>query len=148
MLGSRWVVAAALLSLTGGVAETAASAAEPLVSIRALRTRVFVLRKGDPEVVQTGQLSDTVTRDRLIVLFLGTGAAKLTVADADQTGDTINLTGELLTVFPMVFDVSATSPDAIGQNLLVTRWGILLADVGYTSIVNSVPATYFFKLKF
>jgi hypothetical protein len=124
------------------------SAAGAALSIRALRTRIYVLRPGDPEIVQTGQLSDTVSADRLIVLFIGTGAAKLTVADADATGDTITASGALSTVFPATFNVSATSPAQIEQNLLVTGFGLLTTDIGYSNIVNGTPATYFYKLKF
>jgi hypothetical protein len=147
MLGKRFCIVAVLLGVFGVWTESAA-AAGPALSIRALRTRIYVLRPGDPEIVQTGQLSDTVASDRLIVLFIGTGAAKLTVADADFTGDTITASGELRTTFPTTFNVSATSPDQIEQDLLVTRLGLLTTDIRYSNIVNGVPATYFFKLKF
>jgi hypothetical protein len=147
MMGKHLCIVAMLVGAVGLLTEPA-SAAGPALSIRALRTRIFILRPGDPEIVQTGQLSDTVSTDRLIVLFIGTGAAKLTVADADATGDTITASGELRTEFPTTFNVSATSPAQIEQNLLVTRFGLLITDIGYSSIVNSTPATYFYKLKF
>jgi hypothetical protein len=51
-------------------------------------------------------------------------------------------------VFPTTFDVSATSPAQIEQNLLATNFGLLTTDIRYSSIVNGIPATYFFKLKF
>jgi hypothetical protein len=146
-MGKRLCMVAILLGAVGLVTDNA-SAAGPALSIRALRTRIYVLRPGDPEVVQTGQLSDTVSTDRLIVLFIGTGAAKLTVADADATGDTITASGELRTVFPTTFNVSATSPAQIEQNLLVTSFGLLMTDIRYSSLVNGTPATYFYKLKF
>uniref|UniRef100_A0A7C2NZ43 Uncharacterized protein n=1 Tax=Schlesneria paludicola TaxID=360056 RepID=A0A7C2NZ43_9PLAN len=147
MLGSRGIVAAVLLSLFTLLPETG-SAKEPLISLRTLRTRIYVLQPGDVEVVQTGQLSDTVARDRVIVLFLGTGIGKLTVADADATGDTITASGELRTRFPATFNVSATSPDQIEQSLLVTGFGLLTVDIGYSSIVNGIPATYYYKVKY
>lgn len=148
MFSPRLWIAAALLAATG-MCSTNSQAAEPAsLSIPPLRLKLFLVRPGDPEIVQTGQLSDTATVDRLIVLFLGTGAGKLTVVDADSTGDTIQLTGTLLTAFPATFDVTATSPNQIQQNLLVTWFGVMTADIKYANIVNTVPATYFFKLKF
>ncbi|MDZ4687285.1 MAG: hypothetical protein SH850_19590 [Planctomycetaceae bacterium] len=148
MMGKRLFIAAILLGSAGWMTESATAAGPASVSIRALRTRIFVMRPGDPEIVQTGQHSDTVSRDRIIVLFLGTGNAKLTVADSDFPGDTVTASGTLTSQFPMTFNVSATSPDQIEQNLQVTRFGFLTADLGFSNIVNGVPATYFYKLKF
>ncbi|HUQ70997.1 MAG TPA: hypothetical protein VM165_15830 [Planctomycetaceae bacterium] len=148
MMGKRLFIAAMLLGSAGWMAESVTAAEPASLSIRALRTRIFVMRPGDPEIVQTGQFSDTVSRDRIIVLFIGTGNAKLTVADSDFPGDTVTASGELRTVFPTTFNVSATSPNQIVQNLQVTTFGLLTADLGFSNIVNGVPAGYFYKLKF
>jgi len=148
MMGKRLLMAAILLGSAGWLTETAIAAEPASVSIRALRTRIYVLRPGDPEIVQTGQKSDTISRDRLIVLFLGTGNAKLTVADSDALGDTVTASGTLNSELPITFNVSATSPNQIEQNLLVTRFGLLTADLGFSNIVNGLPANYFYRLKF
>lgn len=147
MLGKRLVIAA-VLSIGGLFSADTATAAEPAsLTIRALRTRIYVMRPGDAEIVQTGSLS-LGESDRLIVLFLGTRVGKLTVTDADTVGDTIALNGELRTTFPSTFNETATSPDQIEQNLPVTVFGLMTADISYVNIVNGIPATYFFKLKF
>lgn len=140
----RWLLLAIAV-----VASTpfAAEAAEPL-SLTAARTRVLIVRKGDPEVVNFGTLDNTADVDHFVVLLLGTGTAKLTVSDADATGDTISASGSLNTKFPATFDVSATSPDSIVQPLLVTTFGVLQFDVQYDAIVNVAPANYIYRLKF
>jgi hypothetical protein len=144
---SRWLCAGLLLAVCCSVPCTTVEAAEPAM-LAAARTRILFVRKGDAEITNFGTLNDIVSTDRFIVVLIGTGVAKLTVADADAPGDTINATGSLQTVFPVTFNDSATSPAQILKNLPVTGFGILTVDVGFTNLVNPIPANYFYKLKF
>lgn len=122
-------------------------AAEP-TALAAARTRFKVIRKGDVPFTNIGTLNDTVNGDQFIIILLGTGVAKLTVADADTPGDTIRATGNLQTVFPVTFDVAATSPAKVDQNLPTTGVGILIFNVKFDNIVNGVPANYLYTVKF
>jgi hypothetical protein len=108
---------------------------------------VFV-RQGDVATSGYRTIEDIATTDRLVFVLFGTGRATLTIADADEPGDTITATGTLKTVQWTSFSATATSPNQIVQTLLTTNFGVLTVDVGYSQVVNGLPARYYYKLEF
>lgn len=147
MHARRLFVACFALSLCCLMAGTrSVSAAEP-VSLTLGRTTFLYLRKGGTEAANFSTLNLGAS-DKYVVLLAGTGQAKLTVSDADETGDTINVSGAIQSALSTTFNQSATSPDQVIQPVLVTGYGILTFDVKYTSLVNSSPTRYFYNLKF
>lgn len=119
------------------------SAAEP----SAARVRFVVLHKGE-DFAGTGRIPDLATTDTLIVILIGSGQAQLTVGDTGFAGDTVTVSGFLQTAFPMSISGSATSPTNFVQNLLITRFGILQLNVGYSAAVNPFPLDYFYTISF
>lgn len=148
MFSRRWAAGVLLATVAAMISTGSADAAEPALTISPLRLRIFIVRRGIDEVANFGSLPDTTTTDRFIVIFFGTGTPRLTVTDADATGDTISIAGTLQTVFPTAFTASATSPDQIEQNLLVTGIGVAQFTVQYTALVNPSPGTYFFNIRY
>uniref|UniRef100_A0A7C4LME5 Uncharacterized protein n=1 Tax=Schlesneria paludicola TaxID=360056 RepID=A0A7C4LME5_9PLAN len=112
------------------------------------RIRIIPVRKGAPEVVGNGYLTDPTATDQLIFILVGNGSAKLTLYDADAPGDTVAVDGAVIGTFSTTFSASATSPDQIVEILPITYFAVVLVDVRYTSIINPLPAQYIYKLKF
>lgn len=136
----------ATLATLAMILPVAAVAAEKAPS--AARTQMIFVRKGSGETAGYRTVSDTSATDRIVFVFLGSGHASLTLTDADEPGDTLTVTGEFTSAQPIEFQESATSPNQILKTLPVNITGMLTLDVGYSSIVNGVPARYFYKVQF
>lgn len=139
------VLSLGFLSLSVGV-PAALEAAEP-AALSIGRTTFLFLRKGSTEAANFRTLNTGAT-DQYIVLLAGTGQARLTVGDADETGDTVNVAGAIQSALTTSFTQSATSPDLVSQPILVTGYGVLTFNVRYSSVVNPTPNRYFYNLKF
>ncbi|MBI1347555.1 hypothetical protein GC163_14845 [bacterium] len=147
MLVSRTVFACVGLCLGLQLLGPATTAAAEPVALSVGRTQFLFLRKGATEAANFRSLN-LGQIDHYVVLLVGTGQARLTVSDADETGDTIRVNGTIQTALTTTFDQTATSPDKVQQPVLITSLGVLMFDVQYTSISNTTPARYFYNLKF
>jgi|GEM_PF-2400874 len=139
------VLGLSCLSILSGLTMESVAAEPPAFSIG--RTTVLYLRKGSTEAANFRTLNAGAS-DRFIVVLVGTGQARLTVGDADEAGDTVNVSGSIQSALTTTFDQSATSPDQISQPILVTGYGVLTFNVRYSSVVNPTPNRYFYNLKF
>jgi hypothetical protein len=126
-------------------------AAEPTTSATTSfatgRTRLAVLRKGQ-ETAFTGRIPDIALTDRVIVLLIGSGTARLTVTDLGAPGDTVQVVGEVVSTTTSTFTEQAQSPAAIEKPLLISGYGLLFLTINYVDVSNSPPYDYAVTLRF
>jgi len=136
MIRRTFLIALATLASLGFARESAAA------------TKIFMVHKGSQELVAYGTISNPETTDRLIFILMGSGSVKLTVGDADATGDTVSVSGTMSSAQSSSFTATATSPNVVTQTLLTNNLGVLSIDVGFSQVVNGLPARYYYQLQF